>query len=813
LLNVPATSLVPMPLAMTIQTCLSVFLLLEALAVASSASLATSSCNTSSFELEGECSRISLLQLKATLVSRGVATSANLSARQADNANITKMVATSGRPKEPWPKRFSMSLAGQKIFNDLVGTMMKPKAKATQDRNTTKQKAKPKANATQDRNTTKRKANATQDGNTTKPRVVFGFDTSKLTMRTFEPFLVVTLCLSIVGAIVFEMVHYKWAEADLSLELEFGEESKENHLTRLFAGIRPLVAPYFCNPESRSSWNYLGGLIILGLVHLGFTLLWMKCTKEFWDSLQDKKQEEYMRLMKDYIMLTCAWAIVGTYKIYVSMMMIVHWRKFMTALLLKKWFQAKVFYHLQLGVTSGSFLDNPDQRLQEDIASFIELTLNLGRGLVETLGQFIIMLPVLLIVSPSYAFGVFYCPGWLVMLSLLYSGLGTLAAHKIGSHLILINFALQKYEANFRYQIVQVRDHAESIALYAAEDVEQMKIQEKFAWLIRTWWMLMRYTKRLGFFNAFYHRASSVFPYLVLTPNYFKGQITLGDMFVLFAALDYVKGAFDWLIDHYKTLTDYRATVDRLTNFWTAVDGRSKEPSMVEMLENAPGETWQPGAALVAKDVCVNLPGKDAKKLWDKASLNASPGQFILLSAPEGSGKSCFFRALAGIWPHASGSVFVKDHSLFLPQRSFVPQGTLKQAVAYPEKADKYSDEEVRKALEVVKLDALKDRDLSEDANWELALSGGEQQKLAIAHAVLQRPEVLFLDEATSALSEEGTLEVYKLLRQEGTLPDGAAVISTSHNQKLLESCHDVHYAYDPTTLSWTTAGGGYFFS
>jgi putative ATP-binding cassette transporter len=415
--------------------------------------------------------------------------------------------------------------------------------------------------------------------------------------------------------------------------------------------------------------------------------------------------------------------------------------------------------------------------------------------------KFCTMLPLLLILSPDYAFGVFYCPGWLVYLAMIYSGLGTLAAHMIGNKLILINFALQKYEANFRYYIVQVRDHAESIALYNSEEVEKAKINERFSWLVRCWWMLMKYAKRLQFFTSFYYQTSSTFPYLVLAPNYFKGQITLGEMFMLFSALGMVKGGFDWLLASYTTLTDYRACVDRLSNFWDAVDAAPSKCSHVETLENAPEDAA--GAVVVAKDISLRLPGKEERKLWDGAGLVVKPGQFILLSAPEGTGKSCFLRALAGIWPYATGSVFMEDSSLFLPQRPYVPQGTLKQAVAYPEQAKNYSDEDVRKALEVVKLETVRNRELSEDANWELALSGGEQQRLAMARVLLNRPKVLFLDEATSALSEEGTLEVYSLLRQKGTLPEGAAVISISHDLKLLEPMHDVHYRYDPETSGW----------
>jgi len=360
---------------------------------------------------------------------------------------------------------------------------------------------------------------------------------------------------------------------------------------------------------------------------------------------------------------------------------------------------------------------------------------------------------------------------------------------------------LQKYEANFRYGIVQFRDHAESIALYGSEDVEKAKIEEKFAWLVRAWWMLMKYTKRLGFFISFYYQTSATFPYLALAPNYFKGQISLGTMFMLFSALGMVKGGFDWLIASYTTLTDYRATVDRLWNFVQAVEEAPEKCSTVEVLGKAPEN--EAGALVVAKDFSVSLPGKEGKKIWENAGLVIKPGQFVLLSAPEGTGKSCFFRALAGIWPHATGSIYKEESSLFLPQKAYVPQGTLKQAVTYPNKAENYTDEEVRKALEIVKLETVRDRALDEDANWEMSLSGGEQQRLAIAHAVLLRPKALFLDEATSALSEEGTLEVYNLLRKKGTLPEGASVISISHDLNLLNPVHDVHYCYDPETSNW----------
>jgi len=411
----------------------------------------------------------------------------------------------------------------------------------------------------------------------------------------------------------------------------------------------------------------------------------------------------------------------------------------------------------------------------------------------------------LLILSPTYAFGVFYCPGWLLGLALLYSGLGTAAAHWVGKRLIVVNFSLQRYEADFRYQIVQVRDNAESIALYGAEACEERRLHGQFERIAETWVAFMTYQKQLGFFTAFYHHSSATFPYLVLAPNYFAGQITLGTMMMLFHALGAVKGGSDIIINTYGQLTGFRATSDRLLNFKAAVAApKGKGPQDVVQRSLRP-----PAAAgadpkvqsVVASNITVCLPdggnakGKQRSLLRD-TNLSVPQGQFVLLTAPEGSGKSCFFRALAGIWPNASGSVELPAGSLFVPQKSHIPQGSLKQAVSYPEDEDSFTDAEVFNALEAVGIakGILEHRSLSSTANWGLVLSGGEAQRLAIAHAVLSKPRALFLDEATSAMGEAGALEVYALLRRPGVLPEGASVVSVSHEVSLLRPVHDVQY-------------------
>jgi len=369
--------------------------------------------------------------------------------------------------------------------------------------------------------------------------------------------------------------------------------------------------------------------------------------------------------------------------------------------------------------------------------------------------------------------------------------------------LILANFAKQKYEANFRYRIVQVRDNAESIALWGSEACERAQLEASFEWVMRVWWMLMLYTKRLGFFTAFYMQTSMTFPYIVLAPNYFKGQITLGTMFMLFSVLGSVKGGFDWFLLSYSQVTSFRATVDRLQNFLRAIEAGAKV-SEVRRLAAPPAAAA--GAAADARDISVRLPGEEGRTLWRSAGLSLRPGEFVLLSAQEGSGKSCFFRALAGIWPHASGEVFLPQGALFVPQRSYVPHGSLKAAVAYPEAEECFEDEQVCSALKAVGLHSLASSPLLETRNWALALSGGEQQKLAIARALLRRPPVLFLDEATSAIGAEGTVEVYHLLRSEGVLPEGAALVSVSHEVELLRPLHDRHCTYDAESGTWVDA-------
>jgi vitamin B12/bleomycin/antimicrobial peptide transport system ATP-binding/permease protein len=646
------------------------------------------------------------------------------------------------------------------------------------------------------------KQNATAAGDSTAGGI-FGFDIQKMGAKRLEPLMWAFAIFAIIFAIIFECVHRRWANTDLNAKIEFGEEKHEEQLGKLMAGVVPLVRPYVFGPERLTCWSYFTAIFVLGNLELVLGLIIMVWHKDFWDSIEHKKVDRFGELMLNICLLATARILMSTYSSYLGLMLTIAWRKFMTQWLLSKWLKDKAFYRLQLDMDS-SVPDNPDQRIQEDVKSFVEATLMLSSGFIESCGQLLSRLPMLLILSPTKAFGMFYCPGWLLYVAVIYSGVGTVVAHFVGQRLIVINFALQKYEANFRYDIVQIRDNAESIALYGSERCEEERLHGTFEWVVRVWWLLMSYTKRLGFFRSFYFQTSTLFPYFVLAPSYFSGEITLGTMFMLFDALGTVKGGFDWFLSSYSTLTGYRATVDRLYNFDQAVELRQKitDKSYVKRTDELP-----PTVAAIARDLSVNLPKKvGGRQLWEKAQLQISKGEFVLLTAAEGSGKSCFFRALAGIWPDATGEVFLPNDALFVPQKSYIPQGTLKQAVSYPECVDRYTDEEVTSALRAVNLTTVFDRALTDEAHWAMLLSGGEQQRLAIARVLLRKPPVVFLDEATSAMGAEGALGIFELLRKPGSLPEGAAVVTVSHDIDLLKPIHDKHYEYDSKTASWLAA-------
>lgn len=433
---------------------------------------------------------------------------------------------------------------------------------------------------------------------------------------------------------------------------------------------------------------------------------------------------------------------------------------------------------------TGNSADNPDQRIAEDVKIFAERTLFfMVRFFTSILSLYAFVLILWgLSATFSYRIGDFNLtsiPGYLVWAAVIFALVGTLAAHFIGRPLIRISFDRQRYEADFRYSLVRVRESDEQIALLKGERAERAGLGERYWRIVTNWFEYMRYTKRLTWFTSFLNQFSSVFPFVMLAPAYFSGAVQFGALTQTAGAFARVESALSIFVDFYRSLADYKSVIDRLTGFNGSAAEAKRNP--VPAIATAAS-----GSMLTLKDLAVTLP--NGQPVVMAPELHVRPGERVLVTGPSGSGKSTLFRALAGIWPHGSGMVTVPAGAslMLLPQRPYFPIGTLRAAVSYPAASDAYDDAAIRKALADVKLPGLAER-LNEEQSWHLILSGGEQQRLAMARALLAKPDWLFLDEATAAIDEAGEAALYATIREE--LP-GATLVSIGHRSTLV-NFHD----------------------
>jgi len=541
-----------------------------------------------------------------------------------------------------------------------------------------------------------------------------------------------------------------------------------------------LAAPYWRGEDRVRAWLLLAGVIGLNLALVALNVVLSYWGREFFNALQERDGAAYWQLMvtwrmtetgmmPGFVSIGTAWVLVTVYQLYLRQALQIRWRAWVTERQLAAWLADRAYYRVAL---IGS-TDNPDQRIADDIRLFVDDSLTLGLGLlrsVVTLFSFVIVLWSLS--GPLEVWGV-SVPGYMVWAALLYAVAGTWLAHVIGRRLIGLNFAQQRAEADFRFALMRLRENAEGVALQGGEAVEQAGLLARFGALIGNWWSIMLATKQLTFFTSGYNQAAVVFPYLVAAPAYFAGRSQLGELTQTAGAFTEVQQALSWIVDNYRGITEWRATVERLTGFQEALEAARRSATLGVQVSRGAG----PG--LVLDDVSLALP--DGRVLLEHADLTVAPGERVLIGGASGSGKSTLFRGLAGIWPHGSGVVELPQGArpLFLPQRTYLPLGTLRRALCYPGAVADCLDAEVRAVLEDVGLGGLADR-LDETDAWAQRLSGGEQQRVAVARALLLKPDWLFLDEATASLDPESEARLYELLIER--LP-GAAIISIAHRE------------------------------
>jgi putative ATP-binding cassette transporter len=558
--------------------------------------------------------------------------------------------------------------------------------------------------------------------------------------------------------------------------------------------IGALAAPYFRSEEKWKARGLLATIVALNLGTVYMLVLNNQWFGRFYDALQNKDQAVFWREIVVFCWIAAGYIAIAILKFYLTQLLQLRWRAWMTHSYLARWMADRTFYRLELaryGQQDGQTPDNPDQRIQEDMQLFTDYTMTLSMGLlnaVVTLVSFIGILWTLSGVVSVPFFGSSYTvPGSMVWIALAYCAAGTVITHFIGRPLIGLNFQQQRYEADFRHHLMRVREYSEAIALDRGEQVEHGQLQLRFGSVLKNYLKLIGKQKNLVAFTASFGQASVIFAFIVQAPRFFSGAIQLGQLMQVNSAFGRVQDSLSWFVDNYDRVAVWRATADRLTSFEAAMRAHAGAASAVERAPSGGDE------GLRADDLTVALPG--GASLIQNAALMVKPGDSVLLQGPSGSGKSTLFRAFAGIWPFARGRVSMPENAMFIPQRPYVPDGRLRDALAYPQPASEYSDAQLKQALEDALLPDLAAR-LDDSDAWTQKLSGGEQQRLAIARVLLKKPAWLFADEATSALDAQAEETLYKRLA-DGVRAAGGAMVSIAHRASAA-AFHDKRWTLVP---------------
>lgn len=568
-----------------------------------------------------------------------------------------------------------------------------------------------------------------------------------------------------------------------------------NNIRSTLAAVWRIAIPYFNSEDKWAGRGLLAAVIALELGYVAITVLVNRWNSDFFNALQERDLSSFTYLLGYFAILATIAVIVQVYQLYLNQWLRIRWRRWLTEHYLSGWLDNANHYRMQL---QGETADNPDQRIEEDAQLFVDQTLTLGIGLlssVVTIGSFVVILWGLSAAAPLHLFGIdLNIPGYLIWAALIYAIVGTVLTHLIGWPLVGLNFRQQRFEADFRFNLVRTRENAEQIALLKGEPAEHRRLSERFGLVVRNYIDIMSRTKKLTAFTGSYNQAAVLFPYVMIGPAYFAGKVQLGSVTQTASAFGSVQEAMSFFVSAYRTLAEWQSVVARLDGFEQAiVNGQTlvTKPDIIHTAAKTDG-------LIALSNLGVALP--NGAPLVQAPDFSFRKGERTLLTGPSGSGKSTLFRAIAGIWPFGKGNVGLPVNAslMMLPQRPYFPVGTLKDAIAYPGNAGAFDGATIAEAINAVGLPALTER-LDEDAHWNRMLSLGEQQRLGVARALLHRPDYLFLDEATASLDEPSEAAMYRLIEER--LPN-TTVISIGHRGTL--------HAFHQRKVRLAKAGDGF---
>ena len=534
-----------------------------------------------------------------------------------------------------------------------------------------------------------------------------------------------------------------------------------SRLLSTLAIIWRLARPYFFSEDRWAGRVLLGTVIAIELSVVAINVMLNQWNNRFYNALQERNWDAFIYEIGFFCVLAAIYIVLAVYQLYLNQWLQIRWRRWMTRHYLDHWLAGANHYRMQL---LGDAADNPDQRIAEDINMFIDRTLTISVGLLSaivTLVSFVVILWTLSAAAPLHLFGAsFTIPGYLVWAALLYAAVGTTLTHLIGWPLVSLNFRQQRFEADFRFNLVRVRENSEQIALLGGETAERERLLDRFGYVVGNFLLIMQRTKKLTFLTAGYTQISIVFPFIVISPAYFAGAIQLGGLMQTASAFTSVQTALSFFVNAYRSLAEWRAVIARLDGFNIAAERARAAATAPQAIAVS---TREGRDRVEIDDLLVRLPQGTPLVAADDIAIAA--GERVLLTGPSGSGKSTLFRAIAGTWPFGAGTIRVPKGAklMALPQRPYFPIGTLTAAVTYPDEPGTFGAEALSEVITAVGLPALAGR-ITEEAHWNRMLSLGEQQRLGIARAVLQAPDYLFLDEATASLDEPAEAALYRLL-------------------------------------------------